>query len=215
MISWAETHGAGRGQSGAWGIGGAAGKALAYGGTMALMLGCPAFAIYMCAKAAQKNAVSPLSAVAKGRSAYRVLQMNVCVKFRWINDGFVRGGWGTSAFNDPVSICMVDKMATHCPDICRWYMLTHLDGSLSNVVLFAKIAGVQGVRSVWPWPSLEAWAILGVFGALQAFLQLALPGKQHAGPVSPKGNVPIYKVQGMPIHCTAYRAIGNPRCTLL
>ena len=47
MISWAETHGAGRGQSGAWGIGGAAGKALAYGGTLALMLGCPAFAIYM------------------------------------------------------------------------------------------------------------------------------------------------------------------------
>lgn len=46
VISWAETHGAGD-HSGAWGIEGAAGKALAYAGTMALMLGCPAFAIYM------------------------------------------------------------------------------------------------------------------------------------------------------------------------
>ena len=46
VISWAETHGAGD-HSGAWGIEGAAGKALANAGTMALMLGCPAFAIYM------------------------------------------------------------------------------------------------------------------------------------------------------------------------
>ena len=46
VISWAETHGAGD-HSGAWGIEGAAGKALAYAGTMALMLCCPAFAIYV------------------------------------------------------------------------------------------------------------------------------------------------------------------------
>lgn len=72
--------------------------------------------------------------------------------------------------------------------------MTHLDGSLSNVVLFAKIAGVRGVRNVWPWPSAEAWAIVSAFGALQAILQLAMPGKEHKGPVSPKGNVPIYKV---------------------
>ncbi len=62
------------------------------------------------------------------------------------------------------------------------------------MVLFAKIAGVQGVRNVWPWPSVEAWAIIGAFGGLQALLQLGLPGKEHHGPVSPKGNVPVYKV---------------------
>lgn len=76
----------------------------------------------------------------------------------------------------------------------RWYILTHLEGSLSNAWLFAKIAGFKGVRNVWPWPSVEAWAIIGTFGALQALLQLALPGKEHKGPVSPKGNVPVYKV---------------------
>jgi hypothetical protein len=44
--TWAETDGAGE-HIGAWGIEGAAGAALAYAGTLALMIGCPAFAIYM------------------------------------------------------------------------------------------------------------------------------------------------------------------------
>jgi hypothetical protein len=46
--SWAETHGVGD-HSGAWGLTGAAGTALAYAGAVALMVGCPAFAIYLCA----------------------------------------------------------------------------------------------------------------------------------------------------------------------
>ncbi len=46
--SWAETHGVGD-HSGAWGLTGAVGTALAYAGAVALMVGCPAFAIYLCA----------------------------------------------------------------------------------------------------------------------------------------------------------------------
>ena len=55
-------------------------------------------------------------------------------------------------------------------------------------------AGLLGLRGAWPWPSAEAWTILAVFGTVQAVLQLGLPGAEHKGPVSPKGNVPIYKV---------------------
>ncbi len=44
--TWAETAGAGE-HVGAWGIEGTAGVVLAYLGTLALMIGCPAFAIYM------------------------------------------------------------------------------------------------------------------------------------------------------------------------
>jgi hypothetical protein len=44
--TWAETAGAGE-HIGAWGIGGTAGHVLAYTGTLALMIGCPAFAINM------------------------------------------------------------------------------------------------------------------------------------------------------------------------
>ncbi len=114
-------------------------------------------------------------------------------------------------------LCLIreDAPAERCRDRkdgtdCRWYILTQLEGSLSNLVLFAKIAGVQGVRNVWPWPSVEAWAILGAFGGLQAMLQLGLPGKEHHGPVSPKGNVPVYKVAMRKI-CSAsgYRETVN------
>lgn len=44
--TWADTHGAGE-HVGAWGLEGPAGYAVAYLGTLALMIGCPAFAIYM------------------------------------------------------------------------------------------------------------------------------------------------------------------------
>lgn len=41
---------------------------------------------------------------------------------------------------------------------------------------------------------LQAWFTLLVFGSLQALLQLALPGRRHEGPTTPKGNTPVYKV---------------------
>ena len=44
--SWAETHGTGD-RKGVWGISGAAGTALSVVGTLALMVCCPMFAIYM------------------------------------------------------------------------------------------------------------------------------------------------------------------------
>ena len=44
--SWAESNGTGD-RKGVWGINGAAGTALSVVGTLALMLCCPMFAIYM------------------------------------------------------------------------------------------------------------------------------------------------------------------------
>ena len=44
--SWAESHGTGD-RTGVWGISGAAGTALSVVGTLALMVCCPMFAIYM------------------------------------------------------------------------------------------------------------------------------------------------------------------------
>ena len=54
--------------------------------------------------------------------------------------------------------------------------------------------GWQGCGNAWPRPGPEAVAIVAAFGAVQAMLQLCLPGAVHKGPVSPKGNVPVYKV---------------------
>ncbi|KAK9809170.1 hypothetical protein WJX72_010602 [[Myrmecia] bisecta] len=94
---WADSHGTGD-RSGAWGLGGTLGTLVSYAGTLVLLVGCPAFAIYM------------------------------------------------------------------------WYTLTQLDGSVTALVQFAQKAGLQGVF---------------------------MPGQQYKGPVTPKGNVPVYKANGV------------------
>jgi 7-dehydrocholesterol reductase len=76
----------------------------------------------------------------------------------------------------------------------RWYSLTHLDGSLVRVFQFVREEGLTGVYNVWPRPSAEAWSYLAFFGAMQAAFQLLIPGPEFRGPVTPKGNTPVYKV---------------------
>ena len=57
-----------------------------------------------------------------------------------------------------------------------------------------QLEGLSGLWTAWPRPSLEAWSYVAGHGLLQAALQLGLPGRTHLGPVTPKGNVPVYKV---------------------
>ena len=59
-----------------------------------------------------------------------------------------------------------------------------------------KSGGLAGVYETWPKATPEAWKTIAAFGAFEAFLQLFMPGKRFEGPVSPKGNVPIYKASG-------------------
>ncbi len=58
--------------------------------------------------------------------------------------------------------------------------------------------GLEGLWAAWPRPTADAWMHIAAFGALEAALQLLLPGKQHKGPITPKGNVPVYKVPYSP-----------------
>ena len=53
---------------------------------------------------------------------------------------------------------------------------------------------MQGLLAIWPRPSAEAWAYVAAFGVAQALMQLYVPGKVVKGPVTPKGNVPVYVV---------------------
>ena len=48
-----------------------------------------------------------------------------------------------------------------------------------------------------PTLSWEATYYIAAFGAFQAALQLLVPGKEFVGPVSPKGNRPVYKANGV------------------
>ncbi|GAQ89718.1 sterol reductase [Klebsormidium nitens] len=78
-----------------------------------------------------------------------------------------------------------------------WYIHAQKNGSVAEFYHFAMEEGLSGVWSIWPRPTGTAWAIIGIFGGFEALLQLYLPGKEVYGPVSPAGNIPVYKDNGI------------------
>jgi 7-dehydrocholesterol reductase len=90
-----------------------------------------------------------------------------------------------------------------CPPtvILVWYTHVHLGGSLLSLVRLFAHAGLGGAiaRVYAPvfFGSPVAWTILGVFAAVELVLMRVLPGKPFHGPVTPKGNTPLYKANGV------------------
>ena len=78
---------------------------------------------------------------------------------------------------------------------------------MTTFASYVKQEGLHGLLAVWPRPSAEAWAYIAAFGAAQAAMQLYVPGKIVKGPVTPKGNVPIYVVR-----LVASQLIGQHLC---
>ncbi|XP_031501298.1 7-dehydrocholesterol reductase [Nymphaea colorata] len=91
------------------------------------------------------------------------------------------------------------SLLTLCPPfvILIWYTMVHADGSLSIAFNYFKQNGLQGLISIWPKPTAVAWKIIACFAAFEAVLQLALPGERVEGPISPAGNRPVYKANGL------------------
>ncbi len=92
---------------------------------------------------------------------------------------------------------------TLCPPaiFVFWYIATALDGSFQA---FWQLVVSQGffttIGSIWKplfFGSPTAWKILAAFAAFQLFLMKAVPGKPFVGPITPKGNIPIYKANGI------------------
>ncbi|XWS19235.1 hypothetical protein CRYUN_Cryun32bG0113400 [Craigia yunnanensis] len=75
----------------------------------------------------------------------------------------------------------------------QWYMLMGLLPKLN----FLKQHELLGFIEIWPRPTATAWKIIFVYGAFEAALQLLLPGRRVEGPISPTGNQPLYKANGM------------------
>ncbi|MCO5597383.1 hypothetical protein L7F22_051459 [Adiantum nelumboides] len=86
-----------------------------------------------------------------------------------------------------------------CPPfvILLWYSLVHMDGSAWKTWEFLRDEGVQGLTKIWPSPSLIAWKLIAGYAAFEAALQVLLPGKEVLGPISPMGNRPVYKENGV------------------
>lgn len=90
-----------------------------------------------------------------------------------------------------------------CPPsvMLLWYTNTWLGGS------FLKLYGLmvdQGVfytiYQVWKpyfFGSTTAWTILFTYLTIEIFLMRFLPGKTMFGPITPKGNIPVYKTNAL------------------
>lgn len=82
-----------------------------------------------------------------------------------------------------------------------WHALAELDGSVSALVAEITRRGfVPVIQDVWLsrfFGSLLAWEMIGIFAALQILMLLLLPGSKYYGTVTPKGNQPEYKDNGL------------------
>ncbi|KAL7162888.1 hypothetical protein ACSBR2_043207 [Camellia fascicularis] len=92
-------------------------------------------------------------------------------------------------------ICLL----TLCPPsvILLWYTMVHTDGSLSQALGYLRQQGLPGFINIWPKPTAIAWKMIACYAAFEAVLQLFLPGKRVEGPISPAGNRPVYKANGV------------------
>jgi 7-dehydrocholesterol reductase len=93
------------------------------------------------------------------------------------------------------------SLLTLCPPfvILLWYTMTAADGSVLNTFdhLFTNNNNETSLLNLWPTPTLLAFKIIAVYAAFQAALQLLLPGHTVYGPISPAGNRPVYKANGV------------------
>lgn len=90
-----------------------------------------------------------------------------------------------------------------CPPfaILMWYTNTALQGSLSSLTdMFYQQGVLQSIYTIWQpvfWGSEKAWMIILGFALFQLTIMRLLPGNTFYGPITPKGNVPVYKANGV------------------
>jgi len=82
-----------------------------------------------------------------------------------------------------------------------WFTATNLDGSLSALLDFIQKEGAKNVlydviRPVF-FGSRLSWFVLTCFALFQILLMKIVPAKNYFGPRTGKGNVPIYKENGV------------------
>lgn len=93
-------------------------------------------------------------------------------------------------------------LLTVCPPtvFVFWHINTALDGSFiafwQQVVQFGLFQTLAKIWGPVAFGSATAWKILGIYALFQLILMRLVPGKPFLGPVTPKGNVPVYKANG-------------------
>lgn len=89
-----------------------------------------------------------------------------------------------------------------CPPFAMimWYTNTALNGSVTRLLdMFTQQGFFQTLYEIWHpvfFGSPLAWAIILIFVTVEFTLLKLLPGKIFYGPITPKGNIPVYRANG-------------------
>src|SRR3990167_11390988 len=85
-----------------------------------------------------------------------------------------------------------------------WYTNTTLEGSLMALSHLFLTQGIfTTLYHLWKpvfWGTAQGWRLLGIFMVVQLLLMRIIPGKRFEGPITPQGNVPLYKANGVPCY---------------
>lgn len=90
-----------------------------------------------------------------------------------------------------------------CPPAAMlfWHTNVALNGSFNALWSLIYQKGLfNTLYDVWGpvyFGTFQAWKMIGIFAALQLFFMKAVPGKKWTGPITPNGNVPVYKANGV------------------
>eukprot|EP01023_Acetabularia_acetabulum_P035220 TRINITY_DN3320_c0_g1_i2.p1 TRINITY_DN3320_c0_g1~~TRINITY_DN3320_c0_g1_i2.p1 ORF type:complete len:490 (+),score=58.16 TRINITY_DN3320_c0_g1_i2:102-1472(+) len=86
-----------------------------------------------------------------------------------------------------------------CPAVViyMFQIFTKFDGSVVEFYFYVRQEGLIVLYELWPRPSMEAWSVYAIYGLIEALLQLFMPGKTFHGPISPRGNIPVYLANGV------------------
>ena len=105
-------------------------------------------------------------------------------------------------------------LLTLCPPavFILWYVNTSLEGSFVALgTMIQNLGFFPALWSIWKpvfFGSPAAWKILASYGAFQLLLMKFIPGKPFLGPITPKGNIPLYKANGITCFLITLAAFG-------
>jgi 7-dehydrocholesterol reductase len=93
-----------------------------------------------------------------------------------------------------------------------WYTNVHLDGSFQQMGNMLWNEGlIETFNTIWlPYffGSAAAWKMIAAFAAFELLLMKIVPGKRVEGPITPAGNIPIYKANGVACYLITLFAFG-------
>lgn len=124
--------------------------------------------------------------------------VNVSKKGGWCSDNAVKSTTYTKG-NSLVTPFLV----AICPffAMVMVYTIVKLDGQIGKLVEEVRNNGILDLASkAWlpyMFGSVTAWKFIAPFAVFQLILMRILPGKTTEGPVTPAGNIPIYKANGL------------------